>query len=73
MPKGKIYEYTVVYNPKATKDSAGNDTTPSSKQVVPNTSTVATSQQEVAIKASRAIPAEYDDRLEDCEVFVRPF
>jgi hypothetical protein len=73
MAKGKIYEYAVVYHPKATKDTAGNDTTPPSKQIVPNTSTLAISEKEVGIKASRAIPAEYDDRLEDCEVFVRPF
>jgi hypothetical protein len=73
MAKGKLFEYAVVYHPKQTKDTSGNDTTPPSVLIVPKSSTLATTDKEVGIRASRAIPVEYDDRLDDCEVFVRPF
>lgn len=73
MARGKIYEFAVIYNPKQTKDTAGNDTTPASVLIVNPTQTMATNEKEVGLRASRAIPTAFDDRLEDCEVFVRPF
>lgn len=73
MAKGKLFEYSVLYHPKQTKDTAGNDTTASSVLIVKKTETLAVTEKEVGLKASRAIPKEYEDKLEDCEVLVRPF
>ncbi len=73
MAKGKLFEYAVLFHPPQTKDSAGNDTTPPSKLIVPRAETLAKDEKEVGLRASRSIPQEYDDKLENCEVIVRPF
>jgi hypothetical protein len=73
MAKGKLFEFSVLYHPKQTKDTAGNDTTPASQLIVDKQSTLAINEKEVGLRASRAIPVEYDNRLDDCEVLVRPF
>lgn len=73
MAKSKLFEFAVLYHPKQTKDTSGNDTTPPSKLIVTHQATLAKDEKEVGLRASRSIPAEYDDRLEDCEVIVRPF
>ena len=73
MAKGKMFDFAVLYHPKQTKDTAGNDTTPASQLIVKPQQTLAINEKEVGLRASRAIPAEFDDRLDDCEVLVRPF
>lgn len=73
MAKGKLWEFAVLFHPKMLKDNAGNDVTPPSVKIVPRTEMLAATEKEVALKGARAIPADYEDRLEDCEVLVRPF
>lgn len=73
MARGKVFEYAVLYHPKQTKDTAVNDTTPARSIIVNPTQTMATNEKEVGLRASRAIPKDFDDRLDDCEVLVRPF
>jgi len=73
MAKGQLFEYAVLYHPKPTKDPAGNDTTPKSTMIVEPTRILADNDKEVSIKASRAIPPTYDDKLELVEILVRPF
>ena len=73
MAKGKLFEYAVLFHPKTLKDNAQNDITPPSKIIVPHAVALFTTEKEAGLKASRAIPAEYEDKLEDCEVLVRPF
>lgn len=73
MAKGLVFEYIVVHHPTPTKDSGGNDTTPPSKIIVPHAVALFTSEKEANIKVSRMIPSEYDDKLHECDVMIRPF
>jgi hypothetical protein len=74
MAKGKLFEYAVLYHPKEKKDAAGNPLeTKKSLIVTPLTTILAGSDKEVAMLAAKAIPAEYDDKLEDVEIAIRPF
>ena len=73
MAKGQLFEYAVLFHPKPTKDPAGNDTTPKSEVIVEPTRILAENEKEESIKASRAIPEKFDDRMELVEILVRPF
>ena len=73
MAKGKLFEYAVLFHPKPVKDAAQNDITPPSEIIVPTTVALFRDEKEAGLKASRSIPASYDDKLEFCEVLVRPF
>lgn len=69
----KIFEYAVIFNPKATKDVNGNDTTLPSELLVPVTVVLAKDAAEVQLRAARAIPDAYTDKLDQVEIAVRPF
>lgn len=71
--RGKLYTYLAIYHPKETRDSGGNDITEKSKLIIPPTDYLATSEKIVATVASRAIPDEYADKLDEVEVIIRPF
>lgn len=73
MAKGKLYSYAVIFHPKPTKDTAGNDTTPKSEIMIKPTDILATDDKQVAMIATRQIPKEYEDKLDLVEVIVRPF
>jgi len=74
MPRGQLFEYAVIYHPKEKKDAAGNVLEPQKSQVITEVKRVlATTQDEVSIIAARSIPKEYEDRLTDLEIVVRPF
>lgn len=74
MPKGKLFEYAVLYHPKEKKDAAGNPLDSKKSIVIKEPTTViAGGEQEVGILAAKAIPAEYEDKLEDVEIVIRPF
>lgn len=74
MAKGIIYEYAVLYHPKEKKDTAGNVIEEKkSEVVVPVTRIVATSESEVGMLAARSVPKEYEDKIPDLQVFIRPF
>jgi hypothetical protein len=72
MAKGKLYTYAVLYHPKVVKDAAGNEIQEKSSILVSPTSTIATTDAEIQITASRSIPTEYLDKLEQVEIVVRP-
>ena len=72
MAKGKLFEYAVLYHPKRTKEAVEAGTYPKSIVVVKPTVVIG-SDGEVPMVAARAIPAEYQDKLEDVEIVVRPF
>jgi RAB protein geranylgeranyltransferase component A len=61
-----------MYHPKPTKDENDRGVTPKSVLVTPITTVVATSDKEVAMQAARSIPKEYDDKLDNVEIVVRP-
>lgn len=71
--KGKLFEYAVLHHPKATKEQAERGETPKSVVLISPTSTLATSEEQVAVLASRAIPETHVDRLDEVEIVVRPF
>jgi hypothetical protein len=73
MAKGKLFEYAILYHPKAKKDAAGNELDPQKSVIVKGlTEVLATSEKEVGMLAAKSIPADYDDKLEDVEILVRP-
>lgn len=73
MPRGKLWEYVAMYHPKVKKDNAGNDITEPSVLIIGPTRILAVAEKEVAMKASREVPKEYDGKLDDVEILVRPF
>jgi hypothetical protein len=73
MPKGKLYEYAVLYHPKKTKEQHERGEEPKSVLIVAPTQALAGSDGEVSMTAARAIPAEHVEHLEDLEILVRPF
>jgi hypothetical protein len=74
MAKGKLFEYAVIYHPKEKKDAAGNALETKRSIVVTDvTRVLATSDKEVGMLAAKAIPDEYNDKLDDVEIVIRPF
>lgn len=74
MAKGKLFEYAVIYHPKEKKDAAGNPLEQKKSIIVQDiTRVLAGSDKEVAMLAAKAIPNEYDDKLDDVEIVIRPF
>jgi hypothetical protein len=73
MPRGKLFEYAVLYHPKEKKDAAGNALEEKKSIIVKDiTSILATSDKEVGMMAARSIPPEYENKLDDVEIIVRP-
>lgn len=74
MAKSRIFEYAILYHPKEKKDAAGNPLETVKSILVKDVARVlAESEQEVGMLAARAIPAEYEDKLTDLEITIRPF
>lgn len=74
MAKGKLFEYAVLYHPREKKDAAGNPIEQKRSIIVTDlTRVLAVSDKEVGMLAAKAIPAAYDDKLEDVEIIIRPF
>lgn len=73
MTKGKLFEYAVLYHPKAKKVKEGEESGGRSVLIVDVTRVLAGEASEVAMLAARAIPAKYEKLLDQVEVVVRPF
>lgn len=74
MAKGKLFEYAVLYHPKEKRDAAGNPLESRKSILVSKPEFIlAGSDKEVAMLAAKSIPAEYDDKLDDVEIVIRPF
>lgn len=74
MARTKLFDYAVLYHPKPTKDASGNDTTPDSEVLTVSSGPVlANDEKEVAMRAARAVPEAYAEKLDRVEVIVRPF
>lgn len=74
MAKGKLFEYAVLFHPKEKKDAAGNPLEEKKSIIVTDlTRVLAVSDKEVAMLAAKAIPNDYDDKLEQVEIVIRPF
>lgn len=70
MSKAKLFQFAVIYNP-TDKQKKDDDAKPS--LLVPITTILAEEQSEVTMKAAMAIPQEYQDKLSQIEIAVRPF
>lgn len=68
-----MFEYAILHHPKTTKEMAERNESAKTVLVIPPTSVLAASDQEVSITAARAITAEHMEHLEDIEIIVRPF
>jgi hypothetical protein len=73
MAKLALFEYACIYHPRPTKDQVDNHTEPPSKMIVEPTRALCVSNKEAGVRAARAIPADYEDKLDDIDVLVRPF
>lgn len=74
MAKGKLYEYAVIFHPKTKKDAAGNELETKRSIIVTDvTRVLATSDKEVGMLAAKSIGEEYNDKLDDVEIVIRPF
>lgn len=73
MAKGQLFEYAVLYHPKPSKAQLDAGTTPKSEVLLEPKSCLATSKDQVAILAARAVPQEFVDKLDEIEIIVRPF
>ena len=71
-PKARIFEYAVIHQP-ATVIKEGVDVTPKATLIVEVTRVLAATDAEVAMQAARSIPTDFADKLEECEIAVRPF
>lgn len=72
MAKGRLYTYAVLYHPRVVKGVAGNEIQEKSSILTGPTSVVATTDAEAQIIASRSIPDNFLDKLEQVEIVVRP-
>jgi hypothetical protein len=73
MSKGTLFEYCVLHHPTPKKDQGGNDITEKSTVIVKPDTLVAVDQKEAITKVGRMIPKEYDDKIHECDILVRPF
>lgn len=66
----KLYQYAVILVPKMQGDDKVAD---KPKLIVPIKDVLAADINSATLLAARAIPEEFADRLDECEVAVRPF
>ena len=66
----KLYQYAVIYSPKSSNSKEHPE---KAKVIVPITELLANDDKSAMLIAARAIPEEYIDKLEFCEVALRPF
>lgn len=69
----KLFEYAVLYHPKVVKDAQGNETQGPDQILTRPEFVLAKDDKEVAMRAARAIPDSYLDKLDQVEIVVRPF
>jgi hypothetical protein len=73
MSRGRLFEYAIMYHPKPTKDQNDRGETPKSELLIPPTTTLSTTPEQVSVIAARAIPPTHVDKLDDIEIVVRLF
>ena len=69
----KLFEFAVIFHPKVVRDALGNETQGPDKIISDPVFTLAKDDKEVAMRAARAIPEDYLDKLDQVEIVVRPF
>jgi len=69
----KLFEYAVLFHPRATKDQVERGDLPASELIVEVEQVLARSDKEALMMATRAIPEQYEDKLDQVEIALRPF
>ena len=69
MTKAKLYQFAIIWNPNEKQQEEGKR----AKLLVEPTTILSTSDQQVLITASMAIPSEHKDDLDQIDIVVRPF
>lgn len=65
-----LFYYSVVYFPKQKRDAEEKS---EPKILIEPTLVVAEDEAQVRFKATRKIPAEYENKIDQIEIYVRPF
>jgi hypothetical protein len=73
MARGSLFEYAVLYHPTTKRNGAGEDITEPSTIVQSPKVVLAKTDKEVGMKAAREVPKEYEDKLDNIEIVIRPF
>ena len=74
MAKAKLWEYAVLYHPKPQRDAGGHITKEEKSALVIGPKVeLAVTDKEVGMLAAKAIPDDYNDKLDDVEIIIRPF
>lgn len=69
----KLFEYAIIHTETATKKHTDEGRRPKSTLLKDVTRVLAADEREVNILAAREIPTEYNDRLSEVAIAVRPF
>lgn len=69
----KLYEFAVIFTSRLTKAQLEAQEKPRSELVVDVTRVLAHSDAEANMLAARAIPKQYEDKLDQCQIALRPF
>lgn len=73
MSKATIWEYAIIYTPLQTRDQLERGEAPKAVLLVDVQRILAANEAEANMYAARAIPTEYADKMQQCEIAVRPF
>lgn len=73
MATPKLFQYAVIFNPVATKEQADRGEKPKSEVIVPITGILALDANEAMMHVARAIPKEFENKLDRVEIALRPF
>lgn len=65
----KLFQYAVIYDPKKVEGEKQEKAV----VIVPITAILAENENSAMLIAARSIPAEYVDKISECEVAIRPF
>ena len=67
--KARLFEYAAIYHPTKDEEKNGEE----AKVIVPVMTILAKTEQVATMKAIKAIPSTYDDKLHQIDIVVRPF
>lgn len=73
MSKMKLFEYAVLFHPKATKEQKDAGEEPVSRILMDSITMLARDQNEAVMRVARELPSEYMTKLDQVEIMIRSF
>lgn len=67
--KMKLYEYAVLWHPNKKEEEDGKRT----EMLIAPTVTLSQDEKSVGMKAAMSIPPQYQDKLDQIDILIRPF